>query len=190
MNNSSPPIGQILTEEQITRDAIHIAVFSATSTEKVYPNEDVGIVGHEHGTDLYFVSSSTEKGFCGKVDPFLRNPVLPGKIFLVFLYPNTITGMKHIYSHPHLDNWDESVDTEMKKAKDYLMRAVGSLGFNSYDELRDWVGDIFQGYDEDCLHTDSGSEWMNENSEEFWKNYEMVYGSRPREVPKYYRCAC
>jgi hypothetical protein len=40
----------------------------------------------------------------GIVDPFLDQPVRPGEEFWVFVYPNTITGMRHYWQHPAFAN--------------------------------------------------------------------------------------
>jgi hypothetical protein len=77
------------------RDAIHIAVAPVTAAERLTPGQHVGLVREG---DLELV------GLCdrsiGVVDPFLATAVEPGQRFWLFLYPNTITGLRHVWTHP------------------------------------------------------------------------------------------
>ena len=36
----------------------------------------------------------------GVVDPFLREPVQPGQWFYLFLFPGTVTSLRHVWTHP------------------------------------------------------------------------------------------
>jgi hypothetical protein len=90
-----PRLGQLITDGDRRRDAIHIAVAPVTAAERLAPGRHVGLVG-EGGTELV--------GPCdrpiGIVDPFLAEDVEPGQRFWLFLYPGTIVSLRHIWTHP------------------------------------------------------------------------------------------
>jgi hypothetical protein len=90
-----PRLGQLVEDGDRRRDAIHIAVAPVTATERLAPGQHVGLI--EEG-NLELV------GPCGRpigvVDPFLAGPVEPGQRFWLFLYPGTITGLRHVWTHP------------------------------------------------------------------------------------------
>lgn len=75
------------------RDAVHIAVAPVIAGYRLSPGECVGPV--YDGTQF-----GTCKKPIGIVDPFLTADVLPGQRFWLFLYPGTITGLRHVWSHP------------------------------------------------------------------------------------------
>lgn len=74
-----PGIGKLITDGTQGRDAIHIAVIPMKAVMHMHP-----------GTRLVN----------GIVDPFLRSQVNPGEWFWLFLYPNTTTSLRHVWSHP------------------------------------------------------------------------------------------
>ncbi len=89
-----PQLGQLIDDGDRRRDAIHIAVAPVTAAERLAPGQHVGLVGL--GTE--------QVGPCaqplGIVDPFLSAPVEPGQRFWLFLYPGSITALRHIWTHP------------------------------------------------------------------------------------------
>ena len=91
----APQLGQLIENGDRRRDAIHIAVAPVTAAEQLAPGQHVGLI--EPG-NLELV------GPCGcnigVVDPFLTQQVEPGQRFWLFLYPGTITGLRHVWSHP------------------------------------------------------------------------------------------
>ncbi|MCA9067276.1 MAG: hypothetical protein KDA84_00025 [Planctomycetaceae bacterium] len=92
--NESPQFGELITDGETRRDAIHIAVAPVTAVCDLEPGQDIG-----------FVRGNRESvGPCenpiGIVDPFLKDTIKAGQRFWLFLYPNTVTGMRHFWKHP------------------------------------------------------------------------------------------
>jgi hypothetical protein len=89
--NYVPNLGQLCGDDA-RRDAIHIAVAPLVAGVILEPGQHVGLF-HD-GT------ASPMKPHIGVVDPFLKEPVPAGESFWVMLYPGTITGLRHVWTHP------------------------------------------------------------------------------------------
>lgn len=90
-----PHLGQLITDGDRRRDAIHIAVAPVTAAGHLTPGQHVGLI-REGNVELV---GACERNI-GIVDPFLPAPVEEGQRFWLFLYPGTITGLRHIWTHP------------------------------------------------------------------------------------------
>lgn len=86
-------LGQ-LPGPEAQRDAVRVAVAPCVAGELLEPGRRVGL----HDGRAYW--SLPDDGKIGVVDPFLAGPVEPGQCFWLCLYPGTITGMRHMWSHP------------------------------------------------------------------------------------------
>jgi hypothetical protein len=84
-------IGKLITSDA-HRDAIHVAVAPVTAAQELQPGQHVGLRGD--GRAL-----ATEHPI-GIVDPFLHERVPEGQRFWLFLYPGTITSLRHVWTHP------------------------------------------------------------------------------------------
>lgn len=90
-----PQLGKLIEDGDRRRDAIHIAVAPVTAEVKVTPGQHVGLI---YDDNLELV------GPCdcniGIVDPFLSGHVEAGQRFWLFLYPGTVTSLRHVWTHP------------------------------------------------------------------------------------------
>lgn len=78
MSDHTKLIGTVL-DNTPGRDAVHIALSPMVATRQMQPGERLAN---------------------GIVDPFLTQPVPAGKWFFLFLYPGTVTSLRHVWTHP------------------------------------------------------------------------------------------
>lgn len=178
-------LGELIDETQ-QRDAIHIAIAPvvAADGEKLYPGQDIGFVQTGDTSRVGAVSRPI-----GIVDPFLKRPVYQGDRFWMFLYPQTITSLRHDWTHPAFSPHQASTLTnEQARSQQWIEDYAGKIGVVPSELIanaKDWVkheefwsqGDRFEGLD---LPT------------EFWSHYENVTGEKvPSDKRQsFFSCAC
>src|SRR5690349_21297561 len=107
--SDQPKFGELVTDPDAKRDAIHVAVCAVEAAAILYPSAHVGLTA-----DGKAVMTVFEKRV-GIVDPFLEHKVMPGDRFWLFLYPGTITGLRHVWTHPAFAD-DELADLRKRQA--------------------------------------------------------------------------
>ena len=174
INDPLPTIGTVLNEIQ-PRDAVHMAVMSVQAQERLCPGDPVS----EHG------KRSKDSDSIGIVDPFLDGPIFKGEIFWIFIYPRTISGLRHHWEHPLLEENSTESSSENKKW-------IQNWAYNNqigYEELMEAA--------EDFLH--SGEYWCQGERfegiylpEQFWDHYEKVTGTKVPKKDKhsFFSCSC
>ena len=165
------------------RDAVHVAVLSCTATNRMPPGAKVVV---SHGN--YVRTALTHETAVGVIDPFIKTRAIePGWRVWVFLYPNTITGLKHQWSHPVIDNlqppdlsmkWIEKFASAISQSYPALMDAAQRYGQNG-----DWTSDNNENYKNVDYHV-----WAV-----FWRHFSIVTGEELRpnlsnSCP--YTCSC
>lgn len=86
----TPNIGQLCGADA-RRDAIHFAVAPVEADADLRPGDHVGVRDGR---------ASRDGAAVGIVDPFLKGEIKKGQRFWLFLYPNTVTSLRHVWTHP------------------------------------------------------------------------------------------
>lgn len=196
--NNVPNIGQLVRNDE-QRDAIHIAVAPVVATQILAPGQHISVVpstrpmhAHKEGTTV------------GIVDPFLKNPVQIGELFYIFLYPGTITSLKHDWTHPAFENLTEEQRAENRKIVDAPKKGRIDTRIeyskNWIEELADTVGVTYGQLIAGAENYRFGGEYLIGGSEmegystppEFWDHYEVVTGITVDESEKgsFFSCSC
>lgn len=85
-------IGKIL-DSNPGRDAIHVAIAPVIAIQELQPGQRIGLVDGESKAGV------TSRPL-GIVDPYLTESVKFGQMFYMFLFPQTVTSLRHVWTHP------------------------------------------------------------------------------------------
>jgi hypothetical protein len=120
----------------------------------------------------------------GIVDPFLRTRVEKGASFWMFLKPNTITSLRHDWTHPVFDGNKKGI------AEWWMRDFMEKQNFDfTLDDLLAQAkkGEVYSGNDLNYEELDEAG------MQKFWDNYEILTGHKvPVEdrTQNIFRCAC
>ena len=189
-------IGKTIDDtDDARRDAVHFALAPVIADVILGPGQHIGIIDGDR------------VGPCDKplgiVDPFLTKSVRPGEKFWMFLYPNTITSLRHEWSHDAFET-DETEETEtpianfvlteklsfddlMSNSKEWLENFASQVDL-SYDELMDAGRESIE-YGEYLV---DGGKWEGFSTpSEFWRHYEIVTGKPVEDHDaNFFSCSC
>lgn len=160
-------IGKKLTDEN-HRDAIHIAVLPVSCA--LGPLSAGQKVKFAYGTKSSVSAAAPEEWGIGIVDPFLSEQVETGERFWLFVRPNSVSGMRHEWTHPEVDalpdlatsesekwlrqfaldwnfDWDELISEAMHPSKDPYRRVVVAHGRDLHSS-----GELGEDYNRFWMH--------------------------------------
>ncbi len=176
MDAAKLQLGQIITTEQ-QRDAVHIAVAPVEAATRLLPGYPVELDASGRAV------MAKERGI-GVVDPFLEIGVPKGGRFWLFLYPGSITGLRHEWSHPAFDGRAENPMDEKAKSEAYLQSLATLCGVD-YERMMDCM-------DEDDYISMGDNEHYKQvlpEAEVLEKHFENVRGHKPKST-YVFSCAC
>jgi len=180
-------LGQLI-DGDANRDAVHVAVCPVTAIQILKPGQHVGIVGKEGKDPLVGVCDNP----IGIVDPFIRSRnVKRGQRFYLFLYPGTITTLRHQWEHPAFVK-DVSRDPEGEHQRFFESFA---------DKCCVTVPELLQAAERYARNRDHTNLGENENYkdvtdrewEKFWHHYESATGNEVDDdyrTYSFFSCAC
>ncbi len=186
-------LGQVIDGEA-QRDAVHVAVAPVVAAHILTPGEHVGFVD----ADQQQVGRVVNR--LGIVDPYLKDAVMPGQRFWLFLYPQTITSLRHDWTHPAFEAELKQPEPTKAISEAWLRRFCESADCPGYESvMAALVADLPS---PDPTYYDSGSrithEYLHFNGRdahgeiplEFWEHAEIVLGRKFSKRPGGFSCSC
>lgn len=192
-------MGEILTNDVGGRDAVHVAVISVVAGEMLVPGDHVGFKKSAIGEDkpVYAIADRV-----GIVDPYLKKDVQKGQRFWLYLYPRTITSLRHNWTHPIFADAVAGSTyvppaTKLDSEK-WLRNFCADADCPAYDTVIELIahGSIDNNEDEMSATIDSesmrfhGRDASGEIPPEFWTHVENVLGHAVKHKPSYFSCSC
>lgn len=199
-------MGTILTDDVGGRDAVHVAVVSVTAGEPMRPGEHV-MLEDAKADPLVAIFADVGEETIGIVDPFLERKVKKGQRFWLYLYPRTITSLRHNWTHPAFEDLKgvyvppaqqlSVFHTSEKWLRDFCARS----DCPSYETVLAAVKDEPLGDDDDdrisALFYSDYLLFRNVNAHEdippeFWHHMEVVTGMdlSHRKGVTHFSCSC
>lgn len=189
-------IGKLHTFEQ-HRDAVHMAIIPVTSNETLLGGQHVGL--YPDGTVGTLAMDTV-----GIVDPFLTTNTRVGKKFWLFLYPGSITSLRHEWTHPAFQDNPVAEPEFTQSHKDTAERVAKRLqGITPSEEwMKEYAERLGQPYDElmerTKSHVESGAYWSKPEFEGesipngFWDHFEEIIGKKvePENRDDFFTCSC
>jgi hypothetical protein len=176
-------LGQIL-DTDARRDAIHIAIAPVVALEALKPGQRIGV------KDGQATSAVKDHETIGVVDPYLRRTVETGQRFWLFLYPNSITTLRHEWVHPAFSH-QEPMD-ELQVAAEMVAQQCGKTYAALMDDAREFVSSLEYSSWPDYIMDNSERYKAVESEawEKFWQHFERVTGKKSKERWAPYTCSC
>lgn len=177
-------LGRIL-DETAQADAIHVAVAPVRTACSVSPGEHVGFA---FDGDTEHVSPQAHQKI-GIIDPFLPGKVAARQRVYLFLYPYTVTSLRHTWVHPaFVAQRAEARLQEVQAAEEWLTGLARECAL-SYPEFLQALRDFRQTGERFCLGTDTPDRcWQD--AEMMWRYYGVVTGDVFCSDSCAFRCAC
>lgn len=179
-----------LIDATAQRDAIHVAIAPVITAELCDPGEHVGFM--EDGR----VGTNAKKKI-GVIDPFLKDTIGANKRCYLFLYPQTVTGMRHHWEHPSFTDFDgvpastqSEIDTSRAWLENYVRRVCpydNERIDGGYGEFMDYVKEgVIYYHGSDCHGAGDV-----EDARELYKHLSVVLGRTIDQSSfESFQCSC
>ena len=181
-------LGRIISEgREVHRDAIHVAVAPVVAGQDLDRGTRVGFADKEKT-----IVQKVNNGGVGIVDPFLTTVVKKGQRFWLYLFPGTVTGMRHHWSHPDFPSEHArsgGVSSSVKAESEVWLKRFSEDNSIGYRDLLDGLenGDVCFGNDTpDEIHSDYGKNELFQHAQNVLGK---VFTEDQRENVSF-RCAC
>jgi hypothetical protein len=137
----------------------------------------------------------------GAVDPYLTKPVRPGQKFYLFLYPQSIQSLRHVWTHPAFpEEFKAATSYSKAESEQWLRDWITSADCPDYESLMELFdkGSLQMGDSEYYGPSHMDGEYVYINGQDahaeipldFWLHVENVLGKTLRDKPRWFSCSC
>lgn len=203
-NHADLNLGSLIapSNTEAVRDAIHVAIAPVYAAERIAPGAHIQLDKKTGMAKNYGGGKSV--GAVGIADPFLQQYIMPGERFWLFLYPNTVTSLRHHWSHPVFDKLDQlASEKKVEEKKMEELAAAPSKQAIAIAQIQSIADGLDIGYDslmeaaESYLNCgeylcDGGRYEGTYLPDAFWDHYEVVTGKKvdSNDRGSFFSCAC
>lgn len=173
-----------LIKDIVQSDAIHIATCPITAADDLEPGQHIGLLTDD-------TASWRANEMIGVVDPFLIGTVKKGQRFFMLMYPYTITGLRHVWTHPAFERMKDQTAALALLAEAIKARAVIEDIAQQGETSAEYLIKVCGRGEEPCF----GTEMYDVNpaqKSKFWDAIEVLTGYKHPEERRdeYWRCSC
>lgn len=180
MATNPPNIGQ-LAPDDAQRDAIHVAIAPVIAAERLPHGSAVAWAPGQEGTAVINVPWDHPNKL-GIVDPFRTGFVNAGERFWLFLMPNTVTSLRHEWTHPAFTT-QAPVEQKAEPTEAQILAAV--------EQACNKLGYDFDSYNGEI--TICRGDGDRDDDPRVWEYAEDILGTAIPSVYRrtaYFTCAC
>jgi hypothetical protein len=187
MSHAQEDIGKLI-DGRGERDAIHVAIMPVMAAETLQPGQHIGF--KKGGWQVTATPDAPHK-LIGIVDPFLPRAVAEGQRFYMCLYSQTITSLRHNWSHPAISEDGGGVGSPSEKwLRDFALSVDAD-----YHEMMQIAATHCTGERWGGDYLIEGGKWEGQSTpDEFWTHFEIVTGKKPNDAdngsPGIFSCSC
>lgn len=185
-------LGQVHDTPQ-GRDAVHIAIAPVIAAQRLWHFD---VIGFLPGSTDQVVKATDAIPALGIVDPFLPAGIVikPGERFFMFLYPQTITGLRHVWTHPAFPAEGAiapppATEDPVEASRRWIAQLAAKI-----DQTPNRLMDAAAKYANEDDYTYDNTEAYKDHWEafpEFWKHWAVVTGKEiPKDASCPFTCSC
>lgn len=177
-------VGKILQSgEQFERDAIHVAIIPVMADMILYPGQSVGVCEKQ----IPKVDTMSES--VGIVDPFLKDRIFPGQWFYLFLFPRTVSNLRHNWSHPAFFENAKDIQRSIEWLKNFASRHNFSYPYDGEGPYKEMMRQVKVYLSRGTSDSDSWQHIELDNT--FWDHIETVLDQKIVDYrTEYIPCSC
>ncbi len=180
-----------IPEENDKRDAVHVAIAPVIAGEILYPGQKV------YFSESGIVMGSRDHVPVGVVDTFRITKILKGERLWLMLFPETITSLRHDWTHPAFKEETELKIRPSGYAESMEWMENFAAGHRSgYEETNSYSAETLIQAGKDFIHhgqyhvQDGYTSLQSEEPTEFWNHFSVITGIDSSRQGTPFSCAC